>query len=214
MAREFIALEGGEGVGKTTQMNLLKERLPALFPKHDFLFTREPGGTPFSDKIRELILSEDAKEADGKTMFGLFAAARAEHIRRVIAPAFEEEKTAVCDRYVAATFAYQACAQDGRIEYEFFDAYFRALDYKPDLTIILDLDPAIARKRAVERKGQTLTHFDTRSLEFHQLLRAGYRMFKERYHDTNMIVEIIDASKTVEALHQEIIEHIRTIVHP
>lgn len=206
MAREFIALEGGEGVGKTTQMNLLRERLPTLFPKYDFLFTREPGGTAFSDKIRELILSEDAKDADGKTMFGLFAAARAEHVRRVLAPAFGENKTIICDRYVAATYAYQVCAQEGALELELFDAYFETLDYKPDLTIILDLDPVVARRRVVSRTTQAYTHFDARPLEFHERLRKGYLSFKERYERSSYgDVEIVDADKSVETLHNEIV---------
>ncbi len=212
MAREFIALEGGEGVGKTTQMRLLKERLPVLFPGHDFVFTREPGGTSFSDKIRELILSEDAKNADGKTMFGLFAAARAEHIRRVIGPAFGENKTVICDRYVAATYAYQAYAQDGAIERELFDAYFETLDYKPDLTIILDLDPAVARERVISRVGQSYTHFDARPLEFHELLRKGYASFEERYRRLYGSVKIIDADQSVEVLHEEIVKLIQPIL--
>lgn len=212
MSREFIALEGGEGVGKTTQVKLLQERLPKLFPSHDFVFTREPGGTPFSDKIRELILSEDAKEADGKTMFGLFAAARAEHIRRVIKPAFRERKTVVCDRYVAATFAYQACAQDGAIDHSFFAAYFRTLEYKPDLTIILDLDPVVAQERAKGRSTQAYTHFDARPLEFHSQLRRGYLLFEKLYDSTAHSVVTVDASKSPEDINNMIVQHVRRIL--
>lgn len=212
MAGEFIALEGGEGVGKTTQMNLLKERLPGLFPDRDFVFTREPGGTPFADKIRALILSDDAKEVDAKVMFGLFIAARAEHFRHTIIPAFEAGKTVVTDRFVGATYAYQACAQEDPIDKDLFDAYFSSLDYRPDLTIILDMDPEVAAARASGRTTQAYTHFDARSLDFHQRLRKGYEEFAERYNEANEHIVLINAEKGVEAVHAGIVALIRAVL--
>ncbi len=205
MTSKLIALEGGEGVGKTTQMNLLKERLPQLFPERDFVFTREPGGTTFSDKIRELILSEDAKEADGRTMFGLFVAARAEHVRRIIDPALDAGKTIVTDRYVAATFAYQVVAQEHPMPEHFFAEYLCTIP-RPSLTVILDLDPAIARARAAERTTQALTHFDSRPLEFYVRLQHGYRKYANRYDNRAVI---IDANAPVEMVHERIIEAFR-----
>ena len=108
----FITLEGGEGVGKTTQRKLLEERLPQLYPDQEFLFTREPGGSPFAEALRDTIFSKLAADADGKTMFGLFAAARADHIRRVIRPALAAGKVVICDRFAAATYTYQGCAME------------------------------------------------------------------------------------------------------
>jgi len=88
----FIVIEGGEGVGKTTQIKLLKERLPVAFPKREFVFTKEPGGSPFAEKIRELILSDDGKDANPTTMLDLFMAARFDHVESVVAPALKKAR--------------------------------------------------------------------------------------------------------------------------
>jgi len=203
MEPAFITLEGGEGVGKTTQMKLLKERLPNLFPHREFVFTREPGGTPFSDKIRELILSDEGKEADGMTMFGLFAAARAEHIRRIIKPALSEGKTVISDRFVGATYAYQAYAQDNPIPEDLFEAHLLSLRCTPALTLILDVDPNVAQARVHDRQKsqQVLTHFDARPMEFHERLREGYLQFAKRYNTGIHRVILVDAQGSVEEIH-------------
>lgn len=200
----FITLEGGEGVGKTTQRKLLEERLPGLVPEYTFVFTREPGGTPFADKIRALILSDEAKDADGKTMFGLFAAARAEHLRHIVIPALREGKVVVSDRFATATFAYQAYAMDNPISEEFFGEYYGELDEVPSLTIILDLDPVVAQERVATRSTQDATHFDTRPEAFHQRLREGYQRFAKEYDGSGHSVVLIDASEPPEVVHEKI----------
>lgn len=203
----FIALEGGEGVGKTTQMNLLKERLPRLFPKREFVFTLEPGGTPLARNIRELILSEEAKDADGAAMFGLFIAARADHVRRVIAPALLAHKVVISDRYVAATFAYQVVAMDGPVPRALFERYLEHIPM-PDLSLILDLDPCISQKRVRARAGHAMTHFDTRPAIFHERLREGYRAWAAQSGEH---ARIIDAAEPPLSVHLHIIDAIRVL---
>jgi dTMP kinase len=204
----LITLEGGEVVGKTTQMNLLKEHLSYRWPERTgFVFTLEPGGTDFARNIRELILSDKAKEADGMTMFGLFAAARADHVRRVIQPALERKETVVCDRYVAATFAYQVRAMQPPMSEWLFWEYFKTIP-KPDLTIILDMDPRVSQERLRSRSGQAATHFDTRPLDFHDRLRAAYRHWRDLFPLQTVIV---DANQSIEKVHGAIMAHIGTL---
>lgn len=205
----FIALEGGEGVGKTTQRKLLEERLPGLFPEQEFVFTFEPGGTRLGSAIREVILSEDAREAGGKTMFHLFAAARLDHQIHRVVPELEAGKVVVTDRYAAATFAYQVMAQDDPITKEKFTTYYYELLVRPALTIILDLDPDVAQARVQARAGQDSNHFDTRLIEFHHRLRDGYLQFQKDFYTSANQVVIVSADQQPEAVHAEIVAHIR-----
>lgn len=179
MDKQFITIEGGEGAGKSTQIRLLEKRLPELFPDAKFHFTREPGGSPYAEKLREVIFSSDAKHLSGKGMFGLFVTARQDHVEQVIRPKLDEGFTVICDRYAAATYAYQACAMRNPISEEFFKHYHKELDATPVVTIILDIDPRIGAKRVASRNGQDMNHFDERDLSFHDAVRDGYRRFAE-----------------------------------
>lgn len=204
----FISLEGGEGVGKTTQVRLLKERLSTLFPEHPFVFTNEPGGTPFAQEIRALILGNSAKEADGKTMFGLFIAARADHIRTLIKPSLEQGVSVLSDRYVMATYAYQVFAQEGTVSEEFFAAYMKELSHRPDVTIVLDMDPAVAIPRSRGRGAQEFNHFDARELAFHQQVRLGYRSFAQKYATNQWQIVFVDADRSIEVVNEDIVSYI------
>jgi dTMP kinase len=205
----FISLDGGEGVGKSTQMQLLAEGLPRLFPEREFVFTREPGGTPLGEKIRSLIFQ--AENADGLTMFGLFAASRADHVRRVIRPALEAGKVVITDRFAAASWAYQMYAQENPIPGKLFDAHLESLGIFPDLTIILDMEPDESQARVNARKGES-THFDTRSLSFHQKLRFGYEQFARTYGYDVYRVALVDASRSIEEVHTDILQLIHKLL--
>ena len=102
----FITLEGGDGAGKTTQINILRDKL--INEGYDVLLTREPGGTAISEKIREIILDRDNSEMDPMTEAMLYAAARAQLVNEVIKPALEEGKVIICDRFVDSSIAYQS----------------------------------------------------------------------------------------------------------
>ncbi len=205
----FISLDGGEGVGKSTQIQRLKNILPHMYPSRSFVFTREPGGTPFGEIVRSVILSDEAGDIDGEAMFGLFAAARADHVRRVIKPALVEGKVVISDRFVAATWAYQRFAQDNPISDELFSEHLKQLGVFPDLTILLDMEPEESQGRVLARRTQESTHFDEREIAFHARLREGYDSFARVYGAMDEYrVAMIDAGQSVEQVHREILETI------
>lgn len=178
----FIAFEGGEGVGKTTQINLLKERLPGMFPGRSFDFTREPGGTEFAEAVRSIILDKHLSEgASGKALFGLFAAGRFDHVARRIRGKLADGKVVITDRFFGSSFAYQVCAQDDPISEEFFDAHVREVGLFPAVTIVLDMDPEKSQERVGRRVTDVATHFDTRPIDFHKKLRDGYDRYVRKY---------------------------------
>ncbi len=139
MAGFFITFEGGEGVGKTTQLKLVADELRKR--GYDVVATREPGGTTLGEKIREILLKGDVDKMSPMTEALLFTAVRADHVEKVIKPAVSNGKIVLCDRYVDTTYAYQGYAHGLGIK-KMMDLYNLAIgDFKPDLTIIFDIDP-------------------------------------------------------------------------
>jgi dTMP kinase len=204
----FIVLEGGEGVGKSRQRLFLEARLPTLFPTHKFVCTREPGGAPFADKIRELILSEDAKNADGLTNFGLFLAARADHVAELINPALANGEVVVCDRYLGSTYAYQIVAQERPQLSEIFFAQAKLVPV-PDLTIWLDMEPKDALARLASRIGEN-NHLDARDISFHERCRAGFTEFFEKTPGHKMVR--IDASRGAEEVWKDVEKAVASVL--
>ncbi len=138
MSGYFITFEGGEGVGKSTQLNLVANRLREK--GYDVVVTREPGGTPLGEKIREVLLKGDVDKMDPMTEALLFTAIRKNHVSKVIKPALEAGKIIISDRYVDTTFAYQGFAHGLGIS-KMKELYNLAVgDFYPDLTIIFDVD--------------------------------------------------------------------------
>lgn len=139
MAGFFITFEGGEGVGKTTQLKLVADELRKK--GYDVVATREPGGTTLGEKIREILLKGDVDKMSPMTEALLFTAVRADHVEKVIKPAVNSGKIVLCDRYVDTTYAYQGFAHGLGIQ-KMMDLYNLAIgDFKPNLTIIFDIDP-------------------------------------------------------------------------
>lgn len=170
----FITFEGGEGTGKSTQIKKLADRLNAARLKT--LVTREPGGSPGAEIMRHLVLSGMGKllGPDAETL--LFAAARDDHVRTVIAPALSQGVWVLCDRFADSTRAYQGSL--GNVPAGLINAMQRVTigDLKPDLTIILDLPVEIGLARAAARRGSgTPDRFESEKLAFHQGLREAYR---------------------------------------
>jgi dTMP kinase len=176
MARgTFIAIEGGEGSGKSSQLDRLKEKCP------DAVHTREPGGSPYAEEIRNVILkSEYAGEADAKTMLALLWAARADHMRATVIPALKAGHDVVSDRSDASTYAYQVYGLHGRqLEELFFTMRDHFLeDWKPDVYIYFD----VSTEEGLRRRGNAggTNHFDERDASFHNEIRRGYEAFFER----------------------------------
>ncbi|MEK7590129.1 MAG: dTMP kinase [Patescibacteria group bacterium] len=175
----FIVFEGGEGSGKSTQAKLLAEYLSS--ENHPVLWTREPGGdSGICQDVRGILLNSEYK---GKMSFRaellLFEADRAQHIDRVIKPALEEGKIIICDRYEAATYAYQ-CAARKVCDTELFLEIngFAAGKLKPNFVFWIDIPPEIGLKRNADIKKSD--RFEMEKVEFHQKVREGYKDYFEK----------------------------------
>ncbi len=170
----FITLEGGEGAGKSVQARRLAGRLRELGLA--VVLTREPGGSPGAEALREVILSGAAARfgAEGEAL--LFSAARIDHIDNTIAPALRRGDWVVCDRFADSTRAYQGAA--GRVDPALLASLERVAvgDCRPDLTLMLDLPVAEGLARAVARRGrdEEADRFESESLAFHETLRQAF----------------------------------------
>lgn len=171
---KFITFEGGEGSGKSTQIEKLAERLTKA--RQRAIVTREPGGSPGAEIMRHLVLSGMGKLLGPEAETLLFAAARDDHVRTVIQPALSQGTWVLCDRFSDSTRAYQG--RLGQVEPGVLNAMQRVTigDLKPDLTIILDIPVEVGMQRAAARRGSGAPdRFESENLQFHQGLRDAYR---------------------------------------
>jgi dTMP kinase len=169
----FITLEGGEGVGKSTLARGLAAHFEAA--GREVLVTREPGGTPFAETLREFILGGGAKEAGPFAEALLFCAARIDHIDRVIRPALEKGRIVICDRFADSTRAYQGAL--GRMDQSLMAALEKVTlaGLNPDLTLMLDLPAEAGLERASARRGTGATdRFEAERIGFHRRLRQAF----------------------------------------
>ncbi|MGB3867353.1 MAG: dTMP kinase, partial [Xanthobacteraceae bacterium] len=170
----FITFEGGEGSGKSTQIQMLAERLDRAGVR--VIVTREPGGSPGAEIIRHVLLSGVGKAlgADAETL--LFAAARDDHVRSVIEPALKQNVWVLCDRFIDSTRVYQGHAAG--VDRRLVEALERVTigTLKPDLTFVLDLPVEVGMRRAAQRRGNEVPdRFEGEALGFHEKLRDGFR---------------------------------------
>lgn len=166
----FITMEGIEGVGKSTNIGTIAEYLDER--GIEYIVTREPGGTALAEKIRDLLLEVEVEPVTGLSELLLIFAARAQHIETLIKPALEDGKWVICDRFTDATFAYQGGGR-GLDSSKIRQLQSMVQDeLKPDLTIILDLDPQTGMTRA--RKRGSLDRFELEELEFFERVRQVY----------------------------------------
>jgi dTMP kinase len=205
---KFITLEGGEGGGKTTQASHLSERLCRA--GLTVLQTREPGGTPRAESIREVLLSGKAKRFGTLGEAVLFYAARESHLALTIRPALERGDWVVCDRFSDSTRAYQGAA--GGLPESTIETLDRAIvgNTRPDLTLIFDVDPELGLRRAMTRKslgqgeraeGKVLDRFEIMNLAFHRSLREEFLSIAKSEPERCVTV---DASKDVQRVADEV----------
>jgi dTMP kinase len=174
MRGRFITFEGGEGAGKSTQAELLAQRLRTL--AIGVVVTREPGGSAGADIMRHVLLSGAAKPLGPLVETLLFAAARDDHIRATIRPALDQGKWVVCDRFIDSTRVYQGVL--GEVDPKLIRSLERltAGDAVPDLTFILDLPAETGLARAAQRRGTAQAdRFETETVEFHARLQQAYQ---------------------------------------
>ena len=194
----FITLEGGEGAGKSTQLQVVKDYLEAR--GIDFIITREPGGTPVGQEIRNLLVSGDKDKWSPLSETLLILADRAAHLERVIRPALANGKYVVCDRFFDSTRAYQGIA--GGLGLDVIHNLQQPVvgTTLPDVTLLLDIDPEKGLSRAQERGGEL--RFESKTLAYHQTLRQAFLDFAKQEPE-RMVV--IDADRDIEAVSTDII---------
>ena len=193
MKGKFVTFEGCEGVGKSTQVEMLKKYLSEK--GGDFLFLREPGGNAVSEKIRELILTKDYGEICGRCEAMLYCAARAQLIDTVITPALNEGKLVVCDRFTDSTFAYQGVARGLGADYIAKLNELTCGEVTPDVTIFLDMSPeeAFARKGGVDASDR----LESAGMDFHRKVYQGYLESARLYPDRIIAVDARPAAEEV-----------------
>ena len=197
MTGQFITVEGIEGVGKTTNIEFIHQRL--LAAGKDVVVTREPGGTPLGEAIRGLLLDPGYTGMDSTCELQLMFAARAEHLARVIRPALEKDQWVLCDRFTDATYAYQG---GGRGIDTGIIARLETLvqgDFRPDITLLLDVPVEIGLARAGKR-GE-LDRFEQEKVEFFERVRQAYLDMARQYTDR---YRVIDASQPLEQVQQQL----------
>jgi len=167
----LISLEGGEGAGKTSAIAAIRELLQSR--GHDVLLTREPGGTPLAERIRELLLSPQEEALAPETELLLMFASRAQHVREVVRPALQRGAFVVSDRFTDSSYAYQA---DGRgLDHALVEALERGVvGIKPGLTLLLDLDVRVGRARTIGRDLWP-DRIESEQDDFFERVREGFR---------------------------------------
>jgi dTMP kinase len=192
----FITFEGGEGAGKSTQIRRLTERLRAA--GRDIVLTREPGGSPGAESIRELLLNGAVDRWSPLTEALLMNAARRDHIERVIAPALARGAVVLCDRFADSTRAYQGAggAVDAAIIAQLESAVVGEM--RPDLTLIFDLPVAEGLRRALSRNGGE-ERFEAKGEAFHERLRAAYLDIARSEPDRCVVIDAAASLDAVEA---------------
>jgi dTMP kinase len=182
----FITFEGGEGAGKSTQVKRLAERLAAS--GREVVTTREPGGSPGAESIREIVLKGAADRWSPVTETLLMYAARRDHIERVIRPALGRGAWVICDRFADSTRAYQGGA--GGVDTALVDALEAHVleDVRPDLTFVFDLPPEVGLERAHARAGAEM-RFESKGVAFHTRLREAFRAIAAAEPDRCVLID-------------------------
>jgi len=192
----FITFEGGEGVGKSTQIDLLSQKLQAA--GEGLITTREPGGSVGAEDIRRLLVTGEPDRWSPVTEALLNYAARQEHLEQIIQPALLRGDWVLCDRFSDSTFAYQGYAGGVRLEIlEKLDSLIVG-DWRPDLTIILDLDPVEGLRRAGARHDAE-DRYERKGLVYHQDIRDAFMKIAEAHQNRCCVIDGSGSAETIAA---------------
>lgn len=205
----FITFEGGEGSGKSTQINKLVHFLENS--SIQFLQTREPGGCESAEILRDLIVKSQKIEWHHSTELLLILGARLEHLSKVILPSLEQNMAVICDRFSDSTYAYQGYARGMNLELIKSFQQMLQIDIKPDRTYLLDIQPEIGLQRSKKRlvAGASSEHrFEDIGIEFHQKIYTGFHELAKQ--EPNRFC-IIDATLSADEVHDIIIEDIKKL---
>ena len=191
----FITFEGPEGAGKTTILARVATRLKEL---GEVLVTREPGGIKIAEKIRAIILDPEHIEMDERTEALLYAAARSQHYFERVAPALQQHKIVLCDRFIDSSLAYQGYARGLGIKEVLKINQFAIGNIMPDITILFDIEPAVGLARIAANDTREVNRLDKESLAFHEKVRAGYKEVAKMYPERTIVIDADDKIEVVE----------------
>jgi len=202
----FITLEGPEGSGKSSQLPELAEFLRGQ--GWDVLTTREPGGTPIGDQIRQILMRLDNQELHPRTEILLFLASRAQLVEQVIKPALREGKLVLCDRFGDSTLAYQGYGHGLNLDTLRIMLDFATDKLKPDLTLLLDVDVETGLQR--KRKEDEWNRLDAYALAFHQRVREGYHELCRQEPERWRVIDAMQPKEAVQlALRQAVMQFLQ-----
>tara|TARA_B100000963_G_scaffold44623_1_gene33291 strand:- start:471 stop:1109 length:639 start_codon:yes stop_codon:yes gene_type:complete len=200
--KKFITFEGMDGSGKSTQISLLKKSLKKI--KEDFYFTREPGGTIFSEKIRRILVQKMKENIQPKSELLLVYAARHQHVENIILPNLRNQ-VVVCDRFYHSTFCYQIVPNKVRKELmDYLHKHF-AENLLPDITIFLDVKPKISIKRSLKINTKE-NRFELKNSEYHEKVYKAFKSFEK-----NKDFYLIDGSMNKKIIHKQIVDILNKI---
>ena len=203
----FISFEGGEGVGKSTQIELLKTSLTKK--NLNVLSTREPGGTKEGELIRKFLVSGEISSWDSYSESLLFNALRREHINKIINPSLFKGDIVLCDRFIDSTIVYQGVG--GGINQTLLLSLHKdfCYDLYPDITFFLSLDPKVGIDRTLSRNNKTENRFENMGLSYHQKIQDGFKALSDK---NNKRFFEINAELSVEKISNQIYDHVISII--
>ena len=203
----FISFEGGEGVGKSTQIELLKTSLSKK--NINVLSTREPGGTKEGELIRKFLVSGEVNSWDSFSESLLFNALRREHINKIINPSLFKGDIVLCDRFIDSTIVYQGVG--GGINQKLLLSLHKnfCYDLYPDITFFLSLDPKVGIDRTISRNNKTENRFENMGLSYHQKIQDGFKALSDK---NNKRFFEINAELSVEKNSNQIYDHVISII--
>lgn len=200
----FITIEGPEGAGKTSIIQMLKKGL--VEAGQTVTTTREPGGIAIAEQIREVILNKENVLMDGRTEALLYAAARRQHLTEKIAPALKAGHIVLCDRFIDSSLAYQGCARGLGMEEVYKINQFAIGTLMPDLTLLFDVRPEIGMQRIQAHAEREVNRLDLEALSFHEKVRTGYLELAEQFPNR---ITVINAEAAIEWVYEESLKLIR-----
>ncbi|MDG1153998.1 MAG: dTMP kinase [Alphaproteobacteria bacterium] len=205
--KNFITFEGGEGAGKTTQIKNLADFFISL--GKEVIITREPGGTPVAEMLRDIIVKNHKQNISPKTELAIIISARLNHLENLIIPALEQGKIVLSDRYIDSTYVYQGICQGLGIDY-INELHSKILEDKfilPNKTFYIDIDVETGLSRSSGGdKGED--RFESKGIQFHQKIRDGF--LKISKNDDRIIT--VNSSQEIEKVKQNILEHAKDLV--
>lgn len=203
----FITFEGGEGAGKSTILQMIKEQLEK--DGKPVIATREPGGSVIAEKVRKVILDPTHTEMDARTEALLYAAARRQHLIETVIPHVNNGGIVLCDRFIDSSLVYQGVARGIGIDEVLQLNLFATEGMMPDLTLYYDVAPEVGLARIEENKGREFNRLDQESIDFHHQVRKAYLHLQEREPER---IHKIDASAAIEKVLTKTLQEIEAFM--